>query len=264
MVPTSRSKPCRTTSPSSRTYYGIDGCKGGWILARYRERRFTFSFHPTVSDIFEELRPKTPTKSSRPSSEIRITALIDIPIGLPESGERACDREGRKLLGVRSSTLFPVPVRAAVYAHSFAACGEMNLKGQGKKVSIQFWNIAPKVIEVDQFLQRTPSMIGRLCEGHPELAFRRLSGSVLPESKHTEEGSVARLKVLEQFSEEGSEEGLRGEIASFVQQHKKFCQVEDLLDAGSLALLLTIQEASPMFIGDEGLDACRLPMKIAT
>ncbi|MEW6348758.1 MAG: DUF429 domain-containing protein [Thermodesulfobacteriota bacterium] len=41
---------------------------------------------------------------------------VDIPIGLRDHGpERSCDLEARRLLGIRRSSVFPVPCRSAVY-----------------------------------------------------------------------------------------------------------------------------------------------------
>ena len=254
MVPTSRLERSKITLPDDARYYGVDGCKAGWILAAYCQGQLYFSLYKDISAVITSIRiPSVSDDSQFPS-----LVLIDIPIGLPETGERACDREGRELLGSRRSTLFPVPVRSAVYARTFQECGERNVIGQGRRVSIQFWNIAKKVIEVDQFLQRSPDLVGRVCEAHPELAFSRLSGSVLTQSKHSAEGRTSRLEVIERCVGRS----VRPIIDQFMQSNKKYCSEVDLLDAASLALLSSIHAHTPKFVGDGLSDGVMIPMKI--
>jgi predicted RNase H-like nuclease len=261
MVPTSQLKRSKTTLRScpggctAPRFYGVDGCKAGWILADYEEDRLSFSFHRSIGELIAALRPSLHSDDFQPSPRV----FIDIPIGLPEKGERACDREGRELLGARRATLFPVPARSAVYAPTFQECGDRNLIEQGKRVSIQFWNIAKKVIELDQFLQNSPEFVGSVCEGHPELAFRRLCGKVLTDSKHTAAGRAKRLTLIEKSI--GTPVG--PVIDSFIQSNRKLCSEGDLLDAASLAILGALHKRDPKFVGDGGCDGLGIPMKIA-
>ena len=62
---------------------GIDGCKRGWVMVR-RDEEGRFNKH--VVKALDNL-PKTDI------------VLIDIPIGLPDSGRRDCDLEARRMLG---------------------------------------------------------------------------------------------------------------------------------------------------------------------
>src|SRR2546428_2845339 len=85
---------------------GVDGCKKGWFRV-CRERatgRLVFDVVGTVHDLV--------AKPPHPS----IVAL-DMPIGLPEAGDRQCDKVARAHLGwPRRTSVFVVPVRPAIGA----------------------------------------------------------------------------------------------------------------------------------------------------
>ena len=74
---------------STRTFIGIDGCRAGWFCV-ILDGAGHWSFR---------LAP-----DARAVGELAVAAagaLIDIPVGLPDSGPegRLCDREARRLLG---------------------------------------------------------------------------------------------------------------------------------------------------------------------
>jgi len=65
---------------------GVDGIRNGWIAAILREGGST--------------EVKTfPTFRSLEDENSLASIVIDIPIGLPDYGARACDQETRKRLG---------------------------------------------------------------------------------------------------------------------------------------------------------------------
>ena len=69
------------------------------------------------------------------------------------------------------------------------------MRRQGGGLSIQSFNIQPRIREVDAML--TPAVQDRICEAHPELAFRHLnSGRPLTSRKHTEAGRQERVRLL--------------------------------------------------------------------
>ena len=84
--PLSRSCPAALPTPG-RSVAGIDGCKAGWVMVR-RDAVGRFGA-PVVVAALDDLPPAD-------------MVVIDIPIGLPESGRRACDLSARALLGRRS------------------------------------------------------------------------------------------------------------------------------------------------------------------
>ena len=113
-------------------------------------------------------------------------ALVDIPIGLLDSGPRACDIEARQLLGPRRSSVFPAPSRALLAATAY--------RGQ---CSVQLWNILAKIREVD--VAMTPRLQRRVREAHPECSFCLLRGAPLPEPKKTARGLSMRKSLLRPF-----------------------------------------------------------------
>jgi predicted RNase H-like nuclease len=106
---------------------------------------------------------------------------IDIPIGLPTAGPRACDREARALVGPRRSSVFPAPSRSSLSAVTFA---------ETTGLSIQSWNLIPKIREVDAAWEP------RMVEAFPELVFAVLAGAPMTHSKRTAEGHAERLATL--------------------------------------------------------------------
>ena len=145
---------------------GVDGCPSGWIAAFVRGAEVRVEVLPRFVHVLA-LRPAL--------------VAIDIPIGLPERaghGGRAAENAVRPLLGARQSSVFSVPSRAAVYAESYvvACAAALATSDPPRKMSIQLYNIAPKIREVDELLRADPALAQHVFEVHPELAFWRLNG----------------------------------------------------------------------------------------
>ncbi|MCU1487903.1 MAG: uncharacterized protein JWN67_4649 [Actinomycetia bacterium] len=160
---------------------------------------------------------------------------VDMPIGLPESGRRACDSEARKLLGPRRSSVFPVPVRSALAATSFAEVSGL---------SIQAWNIVPKIAEVDACWEP------HVFEVSPELSLAVVSGAPMAHPKRLPEGRAEREEVLE------------AAFPGFVRAARG-ASYHDVLDAH--ACLLTarrIQRGEALELGDGAIDALGRPMRV--
>jgi predicted RNase H-like nuclease len=141
---------------------GVDGCPGGWAVA-------------TASGTWEVAHVR--------ELEGLGTVVIDVPIGLLESGPRACDLAARRLLGrPRSSSVFPAPSRAL-------------LGDPEPRCSAQLRNILPRIAEVDAYLASAPR--ARLFEGHPEVSFALMAGGRgLRHSKRTPAGREERRRLL--------------------------------------------------------------------
>jgi predicted RNase H-like nuclease len=165
---------------------------------------------------------------------------IDIPIGLldkPQSGGRECDQLARKLLGRRASSVFTPTTRSLLHATRYTQVRKFGL-------SIQSFNILPKVREVDQLM--TPALQQRVYEAHPELAFMSVAGAPMQYNKKTQEGREERQKILESlFHQKGKKSpftspffkgGTRKAQGDF-HQHFPRSQAapDDLLDAYVLA-----------------------------
>ncbi|MDI3517489.1 MAG: hypothetical protein PWP09_1555 [Thermotogota bacterium] len=210
---------------------GVDGAKQGWVYALVEKRRIV---ELSVINKFRFLGYPT---------------LVDIPIGLPDEGERICDRLARKMLSKRASCVFSVPCRDAVYQNTYEKALETNRRYQKKGFSIQFWNIVEKVREVDRFLRQKPTLTAFIRESHPELCFMSFAGRPLG-SKHKREGIAERLKILSAYLEN----------MDVIKQCRRDVPIDDVLDALILAISLqfplkTIPETPPK-------DRFGLPMEI--
>jgi len=169
---------------------GIDGCRAGWVIA---------SSDPTLSALEFRIVPAL-RGAVREAAAGRAVLAVDIPIGLAAPGPRAADLEARRFLGVpRASSVFPAPARAALGAASYPEACARNLRAAGRRISLELWNILPKIAEADRLV--TPALQARVREAHPEVIFAVLAGRGrgLEHSKKTLAGEAERLAVLRRF-----------------------------------------------------------------
>lgn len=232
-------------SKTNRIYVGVDGCPGGWFyLALDDKWEWECGVIPALQDIL----------TSYPQAQV---VLIDMPIGLRESGEgeRACDRAARKQLGrVRASSVFPVPVRAALQAADYDEAKSINRRLTGKGMTIQTWNILPKLRELDNLMQQSSKARQCLREAHPEVCFRALNGGrTMQHNKKTLEGRCEREAVLRHYFSE-----LPVLLAYTDSQYRrKELGRDDTLDAAVLAVTAKLGQSSLQTLPD-------LPEKDAT
>jgi predicted RNase H-like nuclease len=149
---------------------GVDGCPAGWVVAFVR---------PAGSCARVDVVPRFADVVAAPEAP-RIVA-VDIPIGLPDCvgrGGRTAENAVRPLLGMRQSSVFSVPSRAALAAADYReACRIALATSQPPRmISKQLFMLAPKIREVDVFLRSDANASARVFEVHPELAFWRLNG----------------------------------------------------------------------------------------
>jgi predicted RNase H-like nuclease len=169
--------------PSSLMLIGADGCPGGWMVA------LEYADGSTALERWD-----THLLGAVSNRRSVVAAVLDIPIGLPRRGSRACDLEARRVLGwPRLTSVFPAPLRPMLSATTYQQAQEIRRRIDGKGCSRQAFGILAKVREVDEELARGAAH--KLYEGHPELAFRELGGAML-ESKHTVEGRAHRQRLL--------------------------------------------------------------------
>lgn len=145
-------------------YYGIDGCKKGWFYIGINENdQYEFGIVSAFKEILQIVDQPT-------------QVLVDIPIGLREkdSRKRLCDTEARKVLGKRSSSVFPPPSRLALDADDYAEASEINFENTGKRLIRQSYAISSKIKEVDDFIIST-GLQGKFREMHPEVCFWALN-----------------------------------------------------------------------------------------
>jgi predicted RNase H-like nuclease len=152
---------------------GVDGCPGGWVGALVSGSTVTWHVGP-LADL------------------VRLPAAVvavDMPLALPLDGtRRACEVEARARLGPARSSIFFAPPAAVLSARDHAHASVLARSVGSVGVSIQTWNIVPKIREAMALADP------RMLEVHPELSFRAL-GPVTA-SKKTAAGRAERRVLL--------------------------------------------------------------------
>jgi len=250
---------------SDATLVGADGCKGGWVAVIERPGA---PMQALVFGRFSDLVEALPETS---------LIAVDMPIGLPDftrHGGRGPEGLVRPLLGMRQSSVFSIPSRAAVYAdtdafttieawydaHRRASAVARQTSDPSRAISIQAFGIFAKIRELDTLLRTRPGLAGRMFESHPEVAFWRLNGEQAMSLPKKVKGRVnppgmAERKAL--LAGHGVPETLLDAIPRGAGE-------DDLLDAAAMCLIARrIQrgEARP-FPDPPGRDAHHLPIAI--
>ena len=156
---------------------GLDGARGGWAGALLDGAAVRFL---TFGSVGETLT-------------LPVAAIgIDMPIGLPDHGRRACDLAAKRLLGRAHPRVFLAPPRGVLDAATYEEAGRRHreLSG-GLGLSVQTWHLVPTIREVDAVADDP-----RLVEVHPELSLAELGGAGPLPSKKTAAGRVARVALL--------------------------------------------------------------------
>jgi predicted RNase H-like nuclease len=248
-------------SRSLQKIVGVDGCRTGWVVACCEikpTQRLTDSTDRKNRGPEPKQQPvalpsaecENGTSDKSPGQQIEVVILPsakaiadfagpnscyawDIPIGLPPAGPRECDRLVRQALGPgRGSSVFPAPIRPQLAAATHADACEIGQQVDGRKISVQGWNLVPKIREIDTLLQLRPELRLQVHEVHPELSFQTMNGNnPLNGGKKSAEGAADRVRLLGQ---EFPGLDLEGLLARFP---RSACQPDDLLDA--LACLWT-------------------------
>ena len=229
-------------------YIGVDACKKGWFAVSIgTDERFEIGIFETIVDLWNSLQSNA-------------LILIDIPIGLPDTGKRRCDVEARRFLKKRAASVFPVPCRQAIHAATYQKACRINQKILGVKLSVQTWNIAGKIREVDDLLSKNEKARRCVRESHPEICFWALAGqNPMTHYKKSHRGFAERLKLLKK-NYPATEEIANSAMQRFL---RKDLARDDILDAMALAIsaasgrksLVTIPKNPPR-------DAMGLPMQI--
>lgn len=159
--------------------------------------------------------------------------FIDIPIGLEdEEYVRECDAILRKEVGNDySDGVLDPPIRPALHAPSYAEANMTCFDYTEKNLSLQVWNITPKIKMVDELLRDDEQLREKVLESHPELLFQSLNGGMIYQKKNLKKGIKHRLELIsekepvaEDYFREIKEEFRRNEV-----------QEENIVDAMALA-----------------------------
>lgn len=165
---------------------GADGCRQGWVVISKDLGTGALTWRLCADAAALIYGPP----------RAQVTAM-DIPIGLPERGPRACDQAARQMLGRgRGSSVFPAPLRPMLAASSYAEAGQIRFEIEGRRLSVQAWNIMPKISAVDAVLSADPRLQRGVREVHPELSFQMLARRPLAHGKKTAAGQAERRALL--------------------------------------------------------------------
>jgi len=159
---------------------GVDGCRGGWVAVTLGAA-ITWSWTGLA---------ETAALLDGPADVV----AIDIPIGLPDVGPRACDRQARARLPGRSACVFPAPRRLVLRASSYGEARAALRAAGGPSMSAQAWGIVAPVRAVDAAIG--PADEARIVEAHPELAFATMAGSGPLPPKTSAAGRQLRRELL--------------------------------------------------------------------
>lgn len=165
---------------------GVDGCPGGWVGAVWdlsygagsvEWRALPLAFGPMLAAL----------------ADCAVVA-VDVPIGVPERGRRACDLAAREVLGPLRSSVFVTPVRAVLDAADYPTACAVGRDQEGWAVSKQMWGIAARIADATDTVAALEDG-ARVVEAHPEVSFLRMTGRVLP-PKRSAPGLAERLLAL--------------------------------------------------------------------
>lgn len=193
---------------------GVDACKAGWVGFTSDLRGY---FGATIDQLV-----------ALADADGRLEVVgIDIPIGLPLTGDRQADGLARRLVGRRGSSVFPTPIRAALLASTHAEGSALALRGTGKGISVQAYGLRTKILEVDSWVRTVSRAV---IEVHPELCFATLAGQPLSHPKKSWAGSEERRRLLASAGIDiPADLGKAGEVSA----------VDDVLDAAAASWTAT-------------------------
>lgn len=202
---------------STQRVLGVDACRGGWMGVALQGDRLDAYAAAHITHLVD---------AAEADGEIAVVA-IDIPIGLPEHGDRTADRLARKVVGPRWPSVFMTPVRVALQADDHATANRINRDATDKGVSAQAFGLRRKLFEVEDWVRRTPRpVIPQVVEVHPEVSFAQLAGAPLTVRKSCWAGSQLRQQLLADADIRFADDlGKAGRLAA----------VDDVLDAGAAA-----------------------------
>lgn len=166
------------------TVLGVDGCPAGWFATILTDMDTDLQCYPDFDELWRAH-----------SDAARI--LVDIPIGLPDSGTRPCDKKARTLLGSRGSSVFDAICRPLLDAKTYDDANARYRELTGKGLSKQAWHLRDKITEVDRIAQADTQTATVLRESHPELCFYGFNDQQpIVHSKKSDRGRQKRLSVL--------------------------------------------------------------------
>jgi len=234
---------------------GLDGCRGGWILATLTwepERDDQVSTGAIRSDVAVDKLSTFAEAIALVRSGALLALGVDMPIGLPDSGQREADRAARRRLGRRRSSVFPTPVRSTLQSVDYADALARSRAIDGRGLSKQAFNLLPRIIEVDELM--TPALQSKVFECHPETCFATLAGHSLTTVKRHADGLAERNALLS---------SVLGDVTTFSNHPPTGSKPDDVLDALVIATVAKRFLAGNVErLGDGSIDRRGLRMEI--
>ena len=227
--------------------YGVDGCKAGWFYFAEDEGIITHGVTASLKALLDGTQGAS--------------VFIDIPIGLvnDDCRGRYCDREARKVLGARRSSVFSAPCRAVLEATSYKDARERSVSAIGKSISAQAFALVPKIKEVDELIRSSGSS-SQIREVHPEVCFWALNGAQpMQYPKKDSKGFDERMKVLDLHFLTSS-----SLVENALSQYpKKSVQRDDIVDALVALVTATAPISNQKTLPDvPQVDSYGLPMEM--
>jgi predicted RNase H-like nuclease len=169
---------------------GVDGCRAGWVGALLSGTTYDVLVAAGIASLVAEARDRRPGLA---------VVAIDIPIGLPDDRPRHADSLARaRLPRGRKSSVFPTPSRAAAASWprhtTHPAVSRANREALGTGLSIQAFNLVPKILDVDRYVRSDPPMT--VLEVHPEVSLAAIDPACVVPSKAGPVGRSARRRAL--------------------------------------------------------------------
>ena len=196
---------------------GVDASPSGWVAALLRNDSLTFELR-AFSRLEQVLEPGP------------AVVALDMIIGLPDAaapGGRECDRQARRLLGRRGSSVFSPPCRPALAARSYPEALTANRAKHGVGLSKQAYNLFPKLRQADALL--TPALQAIVHEAHPELAFAGMASGT--PCAHAKKQSAGRTERLERLASQGFDAAALHAALGLECRRQLGAAADDILDA---------------------------------
>lgn len=236
-------------------YVGVDGSSAGWFAVRYDDEGYRdASLFDSVAALWSRW------------GEAADSILIDVPIGLREasSAARPPDTAAReKLSPTRHASVFPTPIRAALYVRTYEAAKAIQEKATDGSLGVQSWAIADDIKELDTFLlEREPAATDVIREAHPEVCFWALSGGTPTRYSKTAQPAAAfweRIDVLEAI-----DAGIVSNVRDAAADVDADVSNDDVVDAFALAVTASPLTGEPRTLPESGepTDPRGLPMEM--
>lgn len=202
-------------------YLGVNWSDDGWLAVAFDRTGFDrAAVFAEVGELWHRYEEQTER------------VLVDVPIGLKEgSGDRACDKLAREVLGPRGEAVVGPPVREATRKRRYPAARRTTRRIANGELTQRAFDVSEPVAAVDDLLRNVPAARAVFAEAHPEVCLRAFADDPLQYPTQTAGGYAERMRALAAFDTDAPPTVQR--VAESVGGTG--LPVEDVLDAVALA-----------------------------